>query len=203
MRKKVALMVVGLALTACAPAFGSAAVVGGEKVSLSTVQESVGQVINQRRLTGEANNNDVANGALAQDQLRFQIISLIFAKAAKKVGVSISPSEFSAFRSDIIKSVGGESGLTGPLTQNAIALKDFDLYLYDLLYQRKISEKLVPGASTDQNVVAARRDALNRLIQETFTETKVVVNPRFGTFDPTTTTFTFQDSTNGALAPQG
>lgn len=203
MPKKVALALVGLFLTACAPAFGSAAVVGDEKVSLSTIQESVSQVINQRREAGSPNTQDVGGGELAQDQLRFHVISVIFAKAAKSAGVTVSASEFAAYRAEIVRSVGGEKGLLIPLTQNSIARKDFDLYLYDLLYQKKIGEKLVAGDATDQNVVAARTDAVNKLIQETFAANKVTVNPRFGIFDPKTTMITVEDYTNGALQPRG
>lgn len=203
MRKKVALAVAALLLTACTPAFGTAAVVGDQKISISSVQESVSQIINQRSVTGEPDTGDVGSGQLAQDQTRFQIVSIVYAKAAKKVGVTVSPAELEAYRSEIIRQVGGEKNLIIPLTQNSIARKDFDLYLYDLLYQKKMGEKLVAGDATDKAVVDARVEAVNKVIRETFTENKVTVNPRYGIFDESTLLITTADYTNGALRPRG
>lgn len=202
MRKIVALGVVALLLSGCSSQVGSAAVVGDTKISVNTIQESVRAIVEQRRATGPTENSDIASGQMAQDQLRFHIISAILAKAAAQYGVVISPSEFDAYRQNVFTQVGSEQALVTALTQNGIARQDLDLYLTDLLYQQKLGEKLVSGDPNNREVVTARDSAVNRLTFETLANTKISVNPRFGVFDPTSGLLTMKDFTNGAIVPR-
>lgn len=202
-RKTFALVALGLMLAGCTPAFGTAAVVGDEKISLSTVQDSVSEILQQRAALGSLDTGDAKSGELAQDQLRFHIVSVLFANIAKENGITVTPAEFIAYRDRIINSLGGEEGLLTPLTQNQIARGDFDLYVYDVLYQQKVGEKLIPGDENDRAVLTARGDAFNALVTKALTSTKITVNPRYGIFDPTTGFLTLKDYTNGALQPRG
>lgn len=204
MLKKVATgALVGALLTGCTSTVGTAAVVGDEKISVRTVQESVGQLIEQRRTAGVADPGDIANGAQAQDQVRFHIISIVLARAASENGVILSPAEIDNYRNGVIAQVGSKANLLAALTQNTIAKKDFDLYLKDVLYQQKLGEKLVPGDASDTAVAGARRDAVNKVMLTLLSSLKIRVNPRYGIFDPTSSSLTVKDYTNGALQPRG
>lgn len=202
MRKIVALGVIAVLLSGCTPNLGTAAVVGDTKISVGSVQDSVSQIVEQRRANGPSENTDIASGQMAQDQLRFQIISVVLAKAASQYGVRITPSELDASRTAVVNQFGSEKALLTALTQNQIARKDFDLYLTDVLYQQKLGEKLVPGDARDRAVSASRGDAVNKLTFETLAATKITVNPRFGIFDPTSGMLTMKDFTNGAVLPR-
>lgn len=201
-RKILALGVLAVLLSACTTNVGTAAVVGDSKIPVTMVQESVRAIADQRRAAGPSDNSDIASGQMAQDQLRFHILVLILEQAAARNGVTLLPSELSQARSEVLAQVGGEEQLAAALTQNGIARKDFDSYLTAILFQRKLGEKLVSGDANDRNVSAARTDAVNRLTFETLTATKIVVNPRFGVFDPTSGMLTIKDFTNGALIPR-
>lgn len=201
--KKVA--VAGLAaalLSGCTPTVGTAAVVDGEKISVNTVQESVSQLITQRRATGFSDPGDIANGTQAQDQLRFHIISIVLAKAAAKNGITLTPAEVDDYRNSVIAQVGSEANLIAALTQNTIAGKDFEMYLKDVLYQQRLGEKLVPGNATDPAVASARSSAVNKEMLTLLSSFKITVNPRYGIFDPTNSSLTLKDYTNGALQPR-
>lgn len=198
--RKVVLGIVGASLLAgCTPTIGTAAVVDGEKISVASVQESVSQIVSQRQTVGQPDQGDVADGQQAQQQLRFLIISVAIAKAAEKNGVTISPAELDAYRAQVINQIGGERNLIAALTQNAIAQRDFDLYLEDVLYQKKISEKLVPGDANDSAIATARREAFQKTMFEVLSNLNIKVNPRFGVFDPASSALTLKDYTNGAV----
>lgn len=202
MRKILALGVVAVLLSACAPNLGAAAVVGDSKISVDSVQESVRQIVEQRRAVAPTENSDIASGVMAQDQLRFKILAQIVELAAAKYGITLTPADLDASRRAVLAQVGNEQQLLVVLTQNQVARGDLDLYLKAVLYQQKLGEKLVSGDGNDRTVAAARSDAVNRVTFETLAATKIIVNPRFGIFDPTSAMLTIKDFTNGAVAPR-
>lgn len=200
-RKKLVAALIGSTLLAgCTPTVGTAAVVDGEKISVASVQESVNEIVSQRAATGQPDQGDIADGQQAQQQLRFFIISLAIAKAAQLNGITITPAELSQYRASVIQQIGGEANLLAALAQNAIAKRDFELYLKDVLYQQKLSEKLVPGDATE--TATARREAFQKTMLSVLSDMKISVNPRFGIFDPTTSSLTLKDYTNGAVQPR-
>jgi hypothetical protein len=197
----VALLVSSLALSACgSPDARTAATVGDQTISIQTLQASVNEIIEGRRSAGEPDVSDLDSGDLTRDQLRFHVLSELIAIAARAEGVVVSNAEVDARRRAIVEQLGGEQNLEAALVQAGIASRDFRLYIYDLLYQEKLGDALVPGEGAE--VEAKRSDAVTAALLKAASDTKVVINPRYGSFEPTTGEILQNGPTPGPAVPQ-
>ena len=82
------------------------------------------------------------------------------------------------------------------VSQNAVPADDVDGFMYEILVQRVLMEKLAPGADS-QTQFLAMAEYLTSLSQEL----KVELNPRFGTWDPSNLISTPGDETLAVPLP--
>jgi len=197
----VATMVLGVAvLTGCSDSpklAGSAVVVNGKVILASTVSERVDKVRAQIQVTDPALITEVPS--LIQINQRavdhFVLVSLLEEVVARE-GINITDLDVAAYKDEIFAQYAKETIEAQLVSQNAVPADDVDGFMYEILVQRALMDKLAPGADR-QTRTTALFDYLTILSQEL----NVELNPRFGKWDPTNLMSTPGDETLSVPLP--
>ena len=178
-KKLIALAGVGLVLvlTACSGQ-SSAASIGNTEIPLSTVQDTINEILKERNKV-ETEGLTLATGVeLNTNAIRFHVISVIFDDIAEKIEMTVTDAELAARREDIISQIGSEDGLAFALVGAQIAPQDFERYMRTVLLAEKIG-----AALESQGDTAADGSGIQNLIIAMGKEKKVDINPRYGSWD--------------------
>lgn len=194
-------MVLGVAvLTGCSDSpklAGSAVVVNGKVILASTVSERVDKVRAQIQVTDPALITEVPS--LIQINQRavdhFVLVSLLEEVVARE-GINITDLDVAAYKDEIFAQYAKETIEAQLVSQNAVPADDVDGFMYEILVQRALMDKLAPGADR-QTRTTALFDYLTILSQEL----NVELNPRFGKWDPTNLISTPGDETLAVPLP--
>ncbi len=197
----VATMVLGVAvLTGCSDSpklAGSAVVVNGKVIPASAVSERVDKVRAQIQVTDPTLIREVPS--LIQINQRavdhFVLVSLLEEVVARE-GINITDLDVAAYRDEVFTQYAKETIEAQLVSQNAVPADDVDGFMYEILVQRVLMEKLAPGADS-QTQFLAMAEYLTSLSQEL----KVELNPRFGTWDPSNLISTPGDETLAVPLP--
>lgn len=197
----VATMVLGVAvLTGCSDSpklAGSAVVVNGKVIPASAVSERVDKVRAQIQVTDPTLISEVPS--LIQINQRavdhFVLVSLLEEVVARE-GINITDLDVAAYRDEVFTQYAKETIEAQLVSQNAVPADDVDGFMYEILVQRVLMEKLAPGADS-QTQFLAMAEYLTTLSQEL----KVELNPRFGKWDPSNLISTPGDETLAVPLP--
>ncbi|MBB1245998.1 SurA N-terminal domain-containing protein [Streptomyces durbertensis] len=168
-------------LTACGgePRAGSAAVVDGERITVSQVQARAEAVRAAQRADEQSEELIRSTGPLAEFSLNQMINQRVVERAAEDLDVSVSRREVQERRAADEKAVGGAAQLRDiMLKRNAIAPDQIDERYRTGLLLDKIAEALgaQPGTPEAGEVVVPK-------LTETSKAMAIEVNPRFGAWD--------------------
>lgn len=170
-------------LTGCSDApklAGSAIVVNGKAISASTVSERIDKVRAQIQVTDPTLITQVPS--LVQISQRavdhFVLVSLLEEVVARE-GINVTELEVAAYRDEVFAQYSQETIEAQLASQNSVPADDVDGFMYEILVQRALMEKLTPGAD-NQTQFLAMTEYLTVLSQEL----EVELNPRFGKWDP-------------------
>ena len=197
----VATMVLGVAvLTGCSDSpklAGSAVVVNGKVVLASEVSERVDKVRAQIQVTDPALIIEVPS--LIQINQRavdhFVLVSLLDEVVVRE-GINITDLDVTAYKEEVFAQYAKETIEAQLASQNAVPADDVDGFMYEILVQRALMDKLAPGADRQ-----TRTQALFDYLTELSKELNVELNPRFGKWDPTNLISTPGDETLAVPLP--
>jgi predicted outer membrane protein len=158
---------------------GAAAVVGGQRITVSQLDERVGEVRAAQRaaVRDDAQYQQVIarTGTLTRDTLHTMVLDRVLHRAAEDAGVTVSRKEIQAMRSGLEQQAGGAKGLeTTWLQQYGIPPERLDDNLRLQLEAQKLAEKL--GTNTD-------RPEFWKALSDASKDLDVDLNPRYGTWD--------------------
>jgi hypothetical protein len=188
-------MVLGVAiLTGCSDSpklAGSAVVVNGKVIPASVVSDRVDKVRAQIQVTNPSLINAVPS--LIQINQRavdhFVLVALLNEVVARE-GIKITDREVAAYRDDVFQQYAKETIEAQLASQNSVPADAVDEFMYEILVQRALMDKLAPGADK-QTRTQALFDYLTKLSKEL----NVELNPRFGKWDPSNLISTPGDQT--------
>ena len=194
-------MVLGVAvLTGCSDSpklAGSAVVVNGKVVLASEVSERVDKVRAQIQVTDPALITEVPS--LIQINQRavdhFVLVSLLDEVVVRE-GINITDLDVTAYKEEVFAQYAKETIEAQLASQNAVPADDVDGFMYEILVQRALMDKLAPGADRQ-----TRTQALFDYLTELSKELNVELNPRFGKWDPTNLISTPGDETLAVPLP--
>ena len=166
-----------MVLTACSGQ-SSAASIGDTEVPLSTVQDTINEILKERNKVETEDLTLAAGVELNTNAIRFHVISVIFDDIAEKIEMTVTDAELAARREDIISQIGSEDGLAFALVGAQIAPQDFERYIRTVLLAEKIG-----AALESQGETAADGSGIQNLIIAMGKEQKVDINPRYGSWD--------------------
>jgi hypothetical protein len=185
-------------LTACEPVqFGAAAIVDGQRIALDDVQAAVRDV---RDLQAQVGQPAPQPEQLARVELQRRLILAVYERAARELGVRVTPGEVSAELAEARQAAGSEEEFARQLAAQNLSPATAPEYVRQALLARKIGQRLAPArsrqgqgqpgqAAADQ---AAQDQALTERLIQTAKRMRFEVNPRYGTFD----------TSNGQLTPR-
>ena len=157
----------------------SAATIGDRKIALDDLQTQVDLILLEREGVDTSQMQLESGEALTRSQLSYMISNIIIEELAKDQKIEITPSELESYKAQIFANIGGEANLPSVLVNASIPSTALEEVLRRDLVLRKISEK--------ESAAGADQASVNALIQSLVTEKanalKVVVNPRYGTWD--------------------
>ncbi|GBL28585.1 hypothetical protein EMGBS9_04120 [Actinomycetota bacterium] len=198
MKKILALVAVAttLLLTGCSQV-GSAATVGGTKISQATVQSSIDAILAARQGVDTSQMQLETGEVLNRGQLRFHLLSTLLREVGKEIKLSVSKAEIDTRRQSIIDQVGGVEALPNALVGAGIAPKDFDQYIEAILISDKITQALTAAGVTEADMGAQ----IQKLVVAKAKELGVTVNPRYGKWDPAVADVVASDAAGTAVTP--
>lgn len=191
----IATLVLGVAvLTGCSDSpklAGSAVVVNGKVIPASAVSDRVDKVRAQIQVTDPALIKDVPS--LIQINQRavdhFVLVALL-KEVVVREGIKITDSDVAAYRDDVFTQYAKETIDAQLASQNAVPADSVDEFMYEILVQRALMDKLAPGADKQ-----TRTQALFDYLTKLSNELNVELNPRFGKWDPSNLISTPGDQT--------
>lgn len=185
-RRRTALLLTA-ALTMAAPLLtacgndahpGAAAVVGGQRITVSQLENRVGEIrAAQREAVPEAQYEQAIarTGSLTRDTLHGMVLDRVLERAARDAGVSVTPKEVQQMRAGLEQQAGGAEALeTAWLQQYGIPPQRLDGNLRLQVQAQKLAQQL--GADTS-------RPEFWQALSEASRKLDVDLNPRYGTWD--------------------
>ncbi|MFF3894292.1 SurA N-terminal domain-containing protein [Streptomyces sp. NPDC001812] len=185
-RRRTALLLTA-ALTMAAPLLtacgndahpGAAAVVGGQRITVSQLEDRVGEIrAAQREAVPEAQYEQAVarTGSLTRDTLHGMVLDRVLERAARDAGVSVTPKEVQQMRAGLEQQAGGAEALeTAWLQQYGIPPQRLDGNLRLQVQAQKLAQRL--GADTS-------RPEFWQALSEASRKLDVDLNPRYGTWD--------------------
>ena len=185
-----------LLLTGCSQV-GSAATLGGTKISQATVQGSIDAILAARQGVDTSQMQLETGETLNRGQLRFHLLTALLREVGKEIELSVSKAEFDTRRQSIIDQVGGEGGLPNALVGAGIAPNDFDQYIEAISISDKITQALTAAGVTDADMGTQ----IQKLVVAKAKELGVTVNPRYGKWDATMADVVASDAAGTAVTP--
>ncbi|MEV1081063.1 SurA N-terminal domain-containing protein [Streptomyces sp. NPDC050211] len=158
---------------------GAAAVVGGQRITVSQLENRVSEVREAQRavVADEAQYEQAIakTGSLTRDTLHGMVLDQVLHRAAQDAGVTVSRKEIQEMRASLEEQAGGAKGLeTTWLQQYGVPPERLDENLRLQLEAQKLAENL--GTDTGQPAFwEALSDASDKL--------NVDLNPRYGAWD--------------------
>jgi len=177
----------------------SAATLGDITISQASAQAIVDEVLAERAKVDTSRMQLQSGSALNRSQLRFTIVTTLFDEIAKELKLSITSTELTQAESELITQSGGQEALAQNLVAAEIAPKNFDRYIRAIVTSNKIQDALL-ASGVAQEEVSAR---ISQLVNAKAAQLKVEVNPRYGTWDPTTGDIVATDSAGLAVTNSG
>jgi hypothetical protein len=176
-----AMLVAGPLLSACGNQAhpGAAAVVGGDRIEVSTVQAQVAEVRTAQRESDQSVQLISKSGQLGRAKLHGLIFDRILDKAAADANVTVSRKEIQEMQQSAATQSGGEEQLrTTMLEQSWVAPEQIEAVLREQVQLTKLAQAL--GADLQQ---PAGQKAVGDALTAASKSLHIDVNPRFGTWD--------------------
>ena len=158
-----------------------AASVGKTDIELATLQGRVDSILAERKKVDTSQMQLQDGDVLTRSQLTFLISNLILDDIADETGIEVTKADLEAYKAEIFQSIGGEEMLPSVLVNAAIAPEALDDVLRRDLILRNIGSALADSGATDGEI----NDLIQNLVRDKSKLLKIVVNPRYGVWDPT------------------
>ncbi|WP_327117796.1 SurA N-terminal domain-containing protein [Streptomyces sp. NBC_01341] len=176
-----ATLLAGPLLTACGSEAhpGAAAVVGGDRIDVATVQAQAADVRTAQQSAGQSGELVKKTGQLNRAKLHGLIFGRVLDRAAKDAGVTVSRKEIQQIHAAAAAQSGGDKGLrTVMLEQRWVAPGQIE----DDLRKEVQLPKLARALGADLQTPAGQQ-AVSEALTEASKALHIDVNPRYGSWD--------------------
>ncbi|MFE9860676.1 SurA N-terminal domain-containing protein [Streptomyces sp. NPDC005780] len=158
---------------------GAAAVVGGDRITVATVQGQVAEVRRAQDTSKQAAQITNQSGQLGRAKLHGLILDRVLDKASADAGVTVTRAEIQQMRQQATAQYKGEAGLRAAVLQERwIAPDQIDAFLREQIQLTKLGQALGADPTTP-----AGTKTLGDALTKASKALKVDVNPRFGTWN--------------------
>ncbi|MFE9726566.1 SurA N-terminal domain-containing protein [Streptomyces sp. NPDC005794] len=168
-------------LTACGSEAhpGAAAVVGGDRIDVATVQQQASDVRSAQQTSERSADLVKESGQLNRVKLHNLIFGRVLDRAAKDAGVSVSRKEIQRVRAAATAQYGGDTGLKAVmLEQRWVAAGQIEEDLRKEVQLPKLAQALGADLQTP-----AGQQTVGKALTEASKALHIDVNPRYGSWD--------------------
>ncbi|MFD6281161.1 SurA N-terminal domain-containing protein [Streptomyces sp. NPDC060209] len=168
-------------LTACGSEAhpGAAAVVGGDRIDVATVQAQAADVRTAQQKPGQPEELVTKSGQLIRAKLSGLILGKVLDRAAEDAGVSVSRKEIQQVRSAFAEQSGGDEGVrTQMLQQSWVAPGQIEETLRKEVQIQKLAQALGADLQSPTGM-----QAVEKALADASKALHIDVNPRFGSWD--------------------
>ncbi|MGW0700925.1 SurA N-terminal domain-containing protein [Streptomyces sp. NPDC002867] len=159
---------------------GAAAVVGGQRIEVSTVQAEVKDVRDAQQASPQAAQLIKDTGQLGRAKLYDLIVDRIVEKAAADAGVKVTRKEIQDARAALTEQSGGQEQLAAMyLQQRGVAPGQLD----EVVRRDVLVNKLATALGVTNGPEGQER--MNEVFTAAAKSLKIDVNPRYGAWDDT------------------
>ncbi|MFF8846641.1 SurA N-terminal domain-containing protein [Streptomyces sp. NPDC015127] len=159
---------------------GAAAVVGGQRIEVSTVQAKVKDVRDAQQASPQAAQLIKDSGQLGRAKLYDLIVDKVVEKAAADAGVKATRKEIQDARAALTQQSGGQEQLAAMyLQQRGVAPGQLD----EVVRRDVLVNKLAAALGVTNNPEGQQR--MNEAFTAAAKSLKIDVNPRYGAWDDT------------------
>ncbi|MEU5158829.1 SurA N-terminal domain-containing protein [Streptomyces sp. NPDC020875] len=157
---------------------GAAAVVGGERIEVSTLQAEVADVRDAQAKAPQGEQMIKETGQLGRAKLFDMIVDKVVEKAADDAGVTVTRKELQERRAAYVEQAGGEQALAATfLQQRGVAPDGLDSVVEREILIGKLAESIGAANTPDG------QQRLNQTFTAAAKSLDIDVNPRYGTWD--------------------
>ena len=156
------------------------ATVGKEKVSATDVNNSIKEILAERKGVATTGMQLAKGNDLTMSEVNFHLISYLLVDTASANGISVSAADVAARRANMVTQVGGEAKLPQALVAANIAQKDFPLYLKTLLFDEGLAKQVMKQGVAQANA----GQAIQALVTAEAKKVGITVNSKYGKWDP-------------------
>ncbi|WP_328948877.1 SurA N-terminal domain-containing protein [Streptomyces sp. NBC_00184] len=158
---------------------GAAAIVGGDRITVASVQGQVEEVRQAQDTSKQAAQITNQSGQLGRAKLHGLILDRVLDKASADAGVTVTRAEIQQMRQQAAAQYKGEAGLRAAVLQERwIAPDQIDAFLREQIQLTKLGQALGADPTTP-----AGTKTLGDALTKASKALKVDVNPRFGTWN--------------------
>ncbi|MEU5618234.1 SurA N-terminal domain-containing protein [Streptomyces sp. NPDC047802] len=158
---------------------GAAAVVGGDRIDVATVQAQAADVRTAQQKSEQSEELVTKSGQLTRVKLSGLIFGRVLDRAAKDAGVSVSRKEIQQLRGVAAEQSGGEEGVrTLMLEQRWVAPGQIEASLRQEVQLQKLAGALGADLQSPTGV-----QAVGQALTEASKALHIDVNPRYGSWD--------------------
>ncbi|MET7647394.1 SurA N-terminal domain-containing protein [Streptomyces sp. NPDC005426] len=176
-----ALLTAAPLLTACGSQAhpGAAAVVGGDRITVATVQGQAADVRQAQDASEQSAQMTGQSGQLVRAKLHGLILDRVLDKASADAGVTVTRAEIQQMRQSAVAQYKGEDGLRAAVLQERwIAPDQIDAFLREQVQLTKLGQALGADPTTP-----AGTKILGDALTKASKALEVDVNPRFGAWN--------------------
>lgn len=197
-----AVAVVALALSAvffsgCAQ-MNLAVSVGKDEITVAALQKQVTSILSERTKIDISQLQLPIGEELTRTQLQFMIMTFIINSIAIDGKLDITAKDIADYRKLVYQQIGGESELTKILVNASIAPSDLDSVLRRDIIISKLNDQALAAGVSKEEASAAIQD----LVKSQAIKLKVVVNPRYGTWNESTANLEAKEAAGNAVTPK-
>ncbi|MBT2442885.1 SurA N-terminal domain-containing protein [Streptomyces sp. ISL-36] len=157
---------------------GAAAVVGGERIEVSSLQAQVRDVRTAQQASPQSAQLIKATGDLSREKLNVMIFDRVVDRVAEDNGITVDRGEVQKARAEFVEQSGGEDQLAAMLLQQqGVAPDQIDGVVRRTVLMNKIAAKL-GIANTPEG-----QQKLTQVFTAASKALSIDVNPRFGAWD--------------------
>jgi parvulin-like peptidyl-prolyl isomerase len=168
-------------LSACGPSqLGAAAVVNSQRITVSDIQ---GRLKAVQQLQDRYGVEHADPSTAARNEVQRWVVQLVFERAARDLGITVTDGEVSNAIDAESKLLGGDDQLRAALAQANLSEDDVDEVFRQQVINSKLGLKVAAQAGT-----RLTQDQVDAKVHDTLVATAkrlhIRINPRYGTFDP-------------------
>lgn len=166
---------------------GTAVSIDGTAVSVQRLQELTNELVDAGYAVDPQSQAALPAGVAQRQVLGVLVTSRVVEQLAREVGVAATKGDVDARFAEFVQSTGSEEALEQGLgSQRGVPPSYARAYVRDLILAERVQQVLVPGDDADPEVADQRAQALSEGLVRVGRQLDIDMNPRYGTWSPTT-----------------